>query len=385
MSSANILSWATVKEVAKLVVPPLSNSLHKGQMGRIGIVGGSEEYTGAPFYAAKSSLMLGADLSFVFCAEAATTPIKSYSPEVMVVPFYTKIDEILPYPPPPATTTTTTTTTPSSSSTPLASIVKERGEVITSYFQRLHCLVIGPGLGRKTIAIETAKFVIKAAVEAQMPLVIDADGLHALNQDLDLIHGYKNCILTPNVVEFERLKQHLKQHRGKDMELLNKFNPDDPDPYRQTLAVAKFLGGVTVFRKGVVDIISNGEIVFGMEEEGSMRRCGGQGDVLAGSLGLLSHWAQLQGKELAPFAELLFSMMPPSPSRSQDGLDSDPLMPKLQLTNNSDSSAATLWACVYASTLVRRSGKLGFEVKRRSMTTPDVIDRIGESYEWMMG
>ena len=83
-----------MKEVAKLVVPPLSNSLHKGQMGRIGILGGSEEYTGAPFYAAKSSLMLGADLSFIFCAEAATIPIKSYSPEVMVVPFYTKEDEM---------------------------------------------------------------------------------------------------------------------------------------------------------------------------------------------------------------------------------------------------------------------------------------------------
>ena len=366
MSSANILSWTAVKEAAKLVVPPLSSSLHKGQMGRIGVLGGSEEYTGAPFYAAKSSLMLGADLSFVFCAEAATVPIKSYSPEIMVVPFYTKEDELR-------------TISSSSSSSMLSSMIEERGKIVTDYFSRLHCMIIGPGLGRKSIALETAKFVIKAAVEAQLALVIDADGLYALNQDLSLIHGYKKCILTPNVVEFDRLKQQAIHFKESNLNLMEDINPDDPDPYKQTQAVSKILGGVTIFRKGVVDIISNGEIVFGVEEEGSMRRCGGQGDILAGSLGLLSHWMQLNEKGVASFAEsfspIVFS------SLNQNDHSDDPLLPTTIFNN---STAATAWACIFASTLVRRAGKLGFERKRRSMTSPDVIDSIGDSYEWMM-
>lgn len=54
--------------------------------GRIAVVGGSYEYCGAPFYAAKSTLRAGADLAFVFCTQAAATPIKSYSPELIVLP-----------------------------------------------------------------------------------------------------------------------------------------------------------------------------------------------------------------------------------------------------------------------------------------------------------
>lgn len=38
------------------LIPPLSYSARKGQMGRIGILGGSADYTGAPYYASLSSL-----------------------------------------------------------------------------------------------------------------------------------------------------------------------------------------------------------------------------------------------------------------------------------------------------------------------------------------
>jgi NAD(P)H-hydrate repair Nnr-like enzyme with NAD(P)H-hydrate dehydratase domain len=40
----------------KKIIPPLSSSLHKGQAGKIGIIGGSKEYTGAPYYASISAL-----------------------------------------------------------------------------------------------------------------------------------------------------------------------------------------------------------------------------------------------------------------------------------------------------------------------------------------
>jgi NAD(P)H-hydrate repair Nnr-like enzyme with NAD(P)H-hydrate dehydratase domain len=67
---------------------PLSSKSHKGSSGRIGILGGSERYTGAPYYAGMAALHVGSDLAFVFCAQEAALAIKSYSPELMVAPVY---------------------------------------------------------------------------------------------------------------------------------------------------------------------------------------------------------------------------------------------------------------------------------------------------------
>lgn len=69
-------------------MPPLLETEHKGSMGRIGVIGGSKDFSGAPYYAAVSALKFGADLSWVYCSKSASLPIKSYSPELMVTPFY---------------------------------------------------------------------------------------------------------------------------------------------------------------------------------------------------------------------------------------------------------------------------------------------------------
>lgn len=49
-------------------------------------MGGSKEYTGAPFYVGAAALRSGADIVHVFCPEDASIPIKSYSPELIVHP-----------------------------------------------------------------------------------------------------------------------------------------------------------------------------------------------------------------------------------------------------------------------------------------------------------
>lgn len=81
-------TWANVASSVQQIVPPLTFSEHKGSMGRIGVIGGSVDYCGAPYYAAMSAIKLGADLAWVYCSEAAAIPIKSYSPELIVTPFY---------------------------------------------------------------------------------------------------------------------------------------------------------------------------------------------------------------------------------------------------------------------------------------------------------
>jgi len=44
------------------------------------------------------------------------------------------------------------------------------------------------------------------------------------------------------------------------------------------------LNNATIIKKGIIDIISNGKYSALVAEESSMKRCGGQGDVLCGVL-----------------------------------------------------------------------------------------------------
>lgn len=79
----------------KLLKSKLTNfNNHKGQSGKIAIIGGSMEYTGAPYYAGVSSLksvqfiiyQQGGDLTYILCHIDASIPIKSYHPELIVIP-----------------------------------------------------------------------------------------------------------------------------------------------------------------------------------------------------------------------------------------------------------------------------------------------------------
>lgn len=66
--------------ILRNVFPPLHGDLRKGENGRVGVIGGSYEFTGAPFYAAISSLKVGGDLAHIFCSKSASVAIKAYSP-----------------------------------------------------------------------------------------------------------------------------------------------------------------------------------------------------------------------------------------------------------------------------------------------------------------
>ena len=46
----------------KACIPPLDLSSHKGQAGRIGVIGGSLEYTGAPYFAGISALRVSSSV-----------------------------------------------------------------------------------------------------------------------------------------------------------------------------------------------------------------------------------------------------------------------------------------------------------------------------------
>ena len=139
---------------------PSFKSIHKGSHGRITIIGGSEHYTGAPFFSGMSALRTGCDLVSVLTHNKALIPIKCYSPDLMVSDY---------------------------------SDVEHFRRIV----DKSHSIVIGPGLSRNpncSIIIDQIK------VRDEIPVIIDADGLFFYKAGM-----FKNVILTPNANEFRQL------------------------------------------------------------------------------------------------------------------------------------------------------------------------------------
>lgn len=218
------------------IIPPLDGSLHKGQSGRVGVIGGAQEYaltffliskypqcetnsyTGAPFFAAISALRMGADLSHVICAPSAADAIKSYAPDLIVHPILRR---------------------PSSESLSTDDLKSE----LSSLLSRLHVLVIGPGLGREDYMISHAKTALGLAKENGMYVVLDADALWMLGQDLRILKGYRRAVITPNVMEFKRLSEAAVRR------------PSSPLPAKPT-SVITHLGHRSIHSTGFLRIIS---------------------------------------------------------------------------------------------------------------------------------
>lgn len=239
--SKNIMSNQDLAFSSRQLPPPLNNSRHKGEAGRIGIFGGSLEYTGAPYFASISALRVGADLVHVFCAKEAGPVIKSYSPELIVHPL---LDD------------------------------KEAVKKIEPWLERLHVILIGPGLGRDPQIFNVITQIINVCRATNKPLVIDADGLFLISQNHEIIKDYPapGVILTPNAIEYTRL-----------------FNSQKANNEKANIAT---LGKtITILRKGAEDEIMDYSKTVKVVGGGSGRRCGGQGDLLAGSLSTFFCWA----------------------------------------------------------------------------------------------
>nr|CAH7712450.1 unnamed protein product [Callosobruchus chinensis] len=238
-------------EKTKRLAPPLTNDKHKGQAGRIGVFGGSIEFTGAPYFASISALKIGADLVYLFTNREPATVIKSYSPEFMVLPLLDDPQAI---------------------------------EKIEPWLERLHVVVIGPGLGRHDQTFKVITQVIETCRQKRKPLVIDADGLFLIAEKHELIKNYPApVVLTPNVMEFNRL---IGETAG------------DGSKQEKAAAFLKEVGSnVTLLCKGHEDEIINNGTTVKVQGGGSGRRCGGQGDILAGSLSTFLTWSIIGGFE----------------------------------------------------------------------------------------
>ena len=224
---------------------------------------------------------------------------------------------------------------------------KDASELASPIIQmlgNLHTVVIGPGLGRDQLMQATVAAVIKGAREKSVPLVLDADALWLIQNQPDLVKGYKECILTPNVVEFGR----LAKATGIDDEI-----PDSGEAGCKKLASA--LGGVCIVRKGAVDWISNGEKAIVSETEGGRKRSGGQGDTLTGSIGTTLAWRDVYHRGLWD-------------TEGQLGRDE------------------TLMLAAYAgSVITRECSRLAFGKHGRALQASDLTEEVPVAFKTLIG
>lgn len=298
------------------IIPALCSDFHKGQAGRIGVIGGSKEYTGAPYFAAISSLKTGADLSYIFCSADSSPVIKSYSPELIVYPILDQENFL---------------------------------EEFNVILPKLHVLVIGPGLGRNDQILSNIGSIIAQVKERNMPIVLDADALYFVSKCPEIVRSYTSAILTPNAAEFDRLFSSVFRTESKQ------YGNNDQKSAVELLA--KTLGHITILRKGPKDIISNGTYTYISNEPGSPRRCGGQGDILSGVISTFSYWGHkaFESNDLAKSNSNCY--------------------PKI-----CKNYTPTILACLAASMLTRRCARLAFKKCSRSTTTSDMIQEIKNSF-----
>jgi hydroxyethylthiazole kinase-like uncharacterized protein yjeF len=133
---------------------------------------------------------------------------------------------------------------------------------------RVQAWVVGPGLGTD----ETAAAALCFALDTDLPVVVDADGLTILSAHQELVENRKApTVLTPHAGEFQRVAG----------------SPPGEDRVAATRRLADRLG-VTVLLKGNVTVIAEpGSAVYLNVAGNAWAATAGSGDVLAGVIGAL--------------------------------------------------------------------------------------------------
>ena len=157
------------------ILPRRDPAGHKGNFGKVLCVCGSVGYTGAPIFASRAAVRTGSGLVFL------AVP-KSVWPVAAV-----KSDEAMPF------------SLPETADGKLSLLAEES---IRQRASDCDAVLIGCGLGRdwQTDAL------VRNLLSIEKPLVLDADGLNALGQSVELLQKRTApTVLTPHEGEFLRL------------------------------------------------------------------------------------------------------------------------------------------------------------------------------------
>ncbi|MFZ5596057.1 MAG: NAD(P)H-hydrate dehydratase [Bacillota bacterium] len=235
---------------------PRSSSSHKGDYGRVLVLGGSRGMAGAACLAAGAAARIGAGLVTLVVPGAIYYPVASLLPEVMV------------YPAPGE-----------------EAFSKEAMAVISGMLERADVLAIGPGL---SAGPETGELVRKILASVCIPTVLDADGLNALAGHTGIFKKVKApLVITPHPGEMARLAGMATDGVQRDrLGVARSFSAD---------------WGVTLVLKGAKSIIALPDGTAYINPTGNPGMAtGGSGDVLTGVIaGLIAQGMDVAGAAAA--------------------------------------------------------------------------------------
>ncbi len=234
-------------------LPRRRRAAHKGDFGHVLVIGGSRDYSGAVCLATLTCLRAGGGLVTAAVPESIADRVASFAPEIMVRGM---------------------------AETEVGSLRADVWDTLRDQQDQYDAILIGPGLTRHAESTQLIEAVVK---EAKCPLIIDADGLTAVDNPAELF-GQSNVpiVLTPHPGEFAHLfgqsVEQVQAHRIASARTAAE----------QWQAVVVLKGGHTVIaapgHRARVNPTGNPGIATG-----------GSGDVLAGLC------ASLVGQGLTPF------------------------------------------------------------------------------------
>lgn len=222
-----------------LIRKPRPTQSHKGDFGRLLVVGGSEVFSGAPTLAALAALHTGVDLVYVAAPEKTSRVISAMSPNLITV----KLEG--------------------------EHLNRHNTPVIKRYLDMTTAVILGPGLGLHKETEDAVEEIVKIVEDARTPLLLDADGLKAFAEVKRQLRS--PLVLTPHAGEYQKLTGTAPP---KDLE----------ERVVEVQKTATELGAV-VLLKGPVDVISDGKRVKLNFTGNPGMTVGGTGDVLSGVVG----------------------------------------------------------------------------------------------------
>lgn len=235
------------KEILKQLYFPRPEETKKYDQGLMIVIGGGEFYSGAPALASLAGWRAGVDMVRVIAPKRAADIIASFSPIMAALPLegsYLSKQHLA-----------------------VLLMQTESGKDVT---HGKVSVVIGGGLGRSQEVQET---VLQFLLSANVPVVIDADAIHAIAKNLDAIKG-KPFLITPNTYELTLLG-------GKDV------RPMELEARIQEVQALAGRLGTTILLKAKEDIVTDGTNVAINETGSPYMSVGGTGDTLAGIAGAL--------------------------------------------------------------------------------------------------
>ena len=243
----------TKKVTSVPLLPSRQAGSHKGDFGRVLIVGGSRGMIGAVALATKAALRGGAGLVTFAAPQTVQLTIAGLCPCATSLPLSCDDD---------------------------GQLSRESLREMTAAAEACDVLAIGPGMGVGGVQQD----MVSAAIQLQndKPLILDADGLNNLAKIVDWPAMLQRpAVLTPHPGEFARLTglsvaDIQADRQGSAVAAARRWNDATPADAELVCVL-----------KGAATIVTDGQRVFVNETGNPGMATGGSGDVLTGLIAAL--------------------------------------------------------------------------------------------------